>query len=109
MKIPSRTDMPKSVTRAKCVNLYLKNQYISWILDDESYFTLSHLNINGKYQRSYRRLLVNFKGKVYENGWVAGKAEGKSTSCKKYRPKSCTQPFRSYPSSTQQCTKTRPD
>ena len=47
MKIPSRSDQQKSSARAKCGNLYLKNRNISWILDDESYFTLSHSTING--------------------------------------------------------------
>jgi hypothetical protein len=47
MKIPERTEVQKKVARAKCGNLYLKNPNISWILDDESYFTLSHGKING--------------------------------------------------------------
>jgi transposase len=47
MKIPDRTEEQKKVARAKCRNLYLKNPNISWILDDESYFTLSHGKING--------------------------------------------------------------
>jgi hypothetical protein len=47
MRIPSRTEQQKTVARAKCGNLYLKNQGISWVLDDESYFTLSHSTING--------------------------------------------------------------
>ena len=47
MKIPERTDEQKRVARAKCGNLYLKNPNICWVLDDESYFTLSHSTING--------------------------------------------------------------
>ena len=47
MKIPDRTQEQKKVARVKCRNLYLKNPNISWILDDESYFTLSHGKING--------------------------------------------------------------
>ena len=35
------------VARAKCGNLYKKNLNISWVLDDESYFTLGHSTING--------------------------------------------------------------
>ena len=47
MKIPDRTEEQKKVARVKCRNLYLKNPNISWILDDESYFTLSHGKIKG--------------------------------------------------------------
>ncbi len=47
MKIPSRTDAQKISARTKCGNLYLNNRNISWIIDDESYFTLSHSTING--------------------------------------------------------------
>jgi hypothetical protein len=47
MRMPSRTEQQKTVARDKCGNLYLKNQGISWVLDDESYFTLSHSTING--------------------------------------------------------------
>ena len=47
MKIPDRTEEQKKVARAQCRNLYLKNPNISWILDDESYLTLSHGKING--------------------------------------------------------------
>ncbi|RNA00269.1 tripeptidyl-peptidase 2 [Brachionus plicatilis] len=46
MKIPNRTKTQKKVARAKCRNFYLKNLNISWNLDDESYFTLSHGKIN---------------------------------------------------------------
>ena len=42
MDIPARTEQQKKVNRAKYGNLYLKNPDISWILDDEAYFTLSH-------------------------------------------------------------------
>ena len=43
MDIPARTEQQKKVKRAygKCGNLHLKNPNISWILDDEAYFTLS--------------------------------------------------------------------
>ena len=47
MDIPARTEQPKKVNRAKCGNLYLKNPDVSWVLDDEAYFTLSHSTING--------------------------------------------------------------
>ncbi|RNA14881.1 tripeptidyl-peptidase 2 [Brachionus plicatilis] len=47
LKIPDRTETQKKVARVKCGNLFLKNPNISWILDDESYFTLSHDIING--------------------------------------------------------------
>ena len=39
----------KQMARSKCGKLYLKNQNISWVLDDESYFTLSQSSINGNY------------------------------------------------------------
>ena len=47
MRIPSRTEKQKIAAKAKCGNLYLKNPNISWVFDDESYFTLSHSTING--------------------------------------------------------------
>jgi len=47
MRIPSRTEKQKIAARAKCGNLYLKNPNISWVLDDESYFTLRHSTVNG--------------------------------------------------------------
>ncbi|RNA17927.1 tripeptidyl-peptidase 2 [Brachionus plicatilis] len=47
VKIPDRTETQKKVARVKCRNLCIKNPNISWILDDESYFTLSHGKING--------------------------------------------------------------
>ena len=47
IRIPSRTNQQKIVARAKCGYLYLKNPNISWVLDDESYFTHSHSSING--------------------------------------------------------------
>jgi primosomal protein N' len=46
-KIPERTEKQKQMARSKCGNLNLKNPNISWVLDDESYFTLSHSSING--------------------------------------------------------------
>ncbi|RNA43148.1 hypothetical protein BpHYR1_020690 [Brachionus plicatilis] len=45
MKIPDRTETQKKVARVKCRNLYLKNLNISWNLDDESHFTLSHVTL----------------------------------------------------------------
>ena len=48
MKIPKRTETQKIEGRTKCGNLYLKNPNVYWILDDESYLTLSHSKINGK-------------------------------------------------------------
>ena len=47
MRIPSRTDQQKSVARTKCGNLYKRNRNISWVFDDESYFTFSHSTISG--------------------------------------------------------------
>jgi hypothetical protein len=47
-KILDRTEEQKKVARAKFENLYLKNHTnISYILEDESYFNLSHGSING--------------------------------------------------------------
>ena len=37
----------KVVNRAKCATLYHKYRESEWILDDESYFTLTHSTING--------------------------------------------------------------
>ncbi|RNA05398.1 glucosylceramidase 4 [Brachionus plicatilis] len=45
MKILDRTETQKKVARVKCRNLNLKNPNISWILDDESYITLSHVTL----------------------------------------------------------------
>ena len=47
MRIPSRTDQQKMVARAKCGNFYRKNHNISWVLNDEWYFTLGHSTITG--------------------------------------------------------------
>ncbi|RNA44608.1 hypothetical protein BpHYR1_035201 [Brachionus plicatilis] len=48
LQIKPRKKM-KTLDRTECKkkNLYLKNPNISWILDDESYFTLSHGKISG--------------------------------------------------------------
>jgi len=45
--IPDRTEQQKLLARPKCGRLYRKIQNFEWILDDESYFTLSHSTING--------------------------------------------------------------
>ena len=47
IRIPNRTNQQTILARAKCGNLYRKNLNISWILDNESYFTLGHSKING--------------------------------------------------------------
>lgn len=46
-KIPARTEAQKAVTRAKCGRLIKKFRGLSWVLDDESYFTLSNSTIPG--------------------------------------------------------------
>ena len=45
--IPDRTEGQKAVARPKCATLFRKYKDRQWILDDESYFTLSHSTING--------------------------------------------------------------
>jgi hypothetical protein len=47
IKIPKRTDLQKSEAKTKCGRLYLKLRNKLCIMDDESYFTLNHANING--------------------------------------------------------------
>ena len=74
MRIPSRTEQQKTVGRAKCGNLYLKNQGISWVLDDESYFNLSHSTINGN-------------NIFYSSNLAETPASVKYTPVKKFEPK----------------------
>ena len=45
--IPGRTDAQIIAARPKCAALYRKYGLKDWVLDDESYFTLSHSSING--------------------------------------------------------------
>ena len=49
--IPNRTEVQKINARTRCGRLYAKFQKNLCIMDDESYFTLSHSTINGN--RSY--------------------------------------------------------
>jgi len=74
MRIPSRTEKQKIAARAKCGNLYLKNPNISWVLDDESYFTLSHSTINGN-------------GTFYSSDIAKTPASVKYNPVKKFEPK----------------------
>ena len=46
-KIPEQTDAQKQKARERCGRLLRKFQGCSWIIDDESYFTLKHSTING--------------------------------------------------------------
>ena len=46
-KIPSRPDDQKDQARAKYGRILRKFKNHMWVLDDESYFTLSHSTING--------------------------------------------------------------
>ncbi len=47
--IPDRTDAKIEAAKTKCVVLYREYRDRKWILDDESYFPLSHSTINGNY------------------------------------------------------------
>ena len=47
MTIPNRNEVQRAVARSKCSALVRKFPRVDWILDDESYFTLSHSTING--------------------------------------------------------------
>ena len=47
MKIPDRTFVQMVEARSKCRFLYYNYKDRDWVLDDESYFTLSHSTING--------------------------------------------------------------
>jgi hypothetical protein len=47
MDILARAEQKKKLNKAECDSIYLKNPGISWMLDDEAYFTLSHSTING--------------------------------------------------------------
>lgn len=44
--IPQRTPQQQAEARKKCSTFYRKYRNYEWILDDESYFTLSHATIN---------------------------------------------------------------
>jgi transposase len=46
-RIPKRDERQQSEAKKLCSRLYRKFSNCSWILDDESYFTLSHSTING--------------------------------------------------------------
>ena len=54
MDIPDRTAQQQAKAREKCSTLYRKYNGFEWILDDESYFTLSHTTIgtNDKFYSS---------------------------------------------------------
>ena len=47
IKIPKRTDAQRARIRRLCGHLYKNYKDFIWILDDESYFTLSNSEING--------------------------------------------------------------
>ena len=51
-KITDKSVQQKEVNRAKCAMLCRKYRNREWILDDESYFTKTHSNINGN-EHSY--------------------------------------------------------
>ncbi|KAL4490738.1 hypothetical protein ABPG72_021792 [Tetrahymena utriculariae] len=46
-KIPDRTDLQKKQAQTKCGRLLRKYKNHLWVIDDESYFTLSHSTLNG--------------------------------------------------------------
>ena len=47
MKIPKRTEKQIKEAKSKCATILRKYQNLDFVLDDESYFTLSHSTING--------------------------------------------------------------
>ena len=59
------------MARSKCGNFYLKNPNISWILEDETYFTLSYSTVSGN-------------NKVYTSDIAASSANLKYTLVKKF-------------------------
>ena len=46
-KRADRTPIQRLVARPKCRQLYLKSRKQQFIIDDESYFTLSNANLSG--------------------------------------------------------------
>jgi transposase len=46
-RIPQRTEKQQSDAKKLCGRLYRKFSKAAWIIDDESYFTLSHSTVNG--------------------------------------------------------------
>ena len=87
IKIPLRTEAQKHLAKTKYSRLYRKYNNFFFVLDDESYFTLSHSTINGnnnfysnnieatppevKYRTKYK-----FEPKVPV--WIAGSSKGLS-------------------------------
>ena len=47
MRIPKRTESQKAKAKTRCGRLYREYGKSSFIIDDESYFTLSHSTMNG--------------------------------------------------------------
>ena len=45
--IPDRTDQQRALAKIKCGRLLRKFPNVAFILDDESYFTISHSSVNG--------------------------------------------------------------
>ena len=85
--IPQRTPQQQAEARKKCSALYRKYKNFEWILDDESYFTLSHATINNNdtYYTSDSKLTpatVKYRPrKKYEPKclvWIAMSAKGLS-------------------------------
>ncbi|KAL4490736.1 hypothetical protein ABPG72_021790 [Tetrahymena utriculariae] len=46
-KVPKRTQEQQNNAKIKCGELNKKYKDVNWVIDDESYFTLSHSTING--------------------------------------------------------------
>lgn len=68
-KIPERTEEQKVKIRERCGILNSKYRNLSWIIDDESYFTLKHSSINGNrnyYSSNKKRTPANVK--YYKKG-----------------------------------------
>ena len=57
-KRPDRTPIQRLVARPKCRHLYFNIRVHQFIIDDESYFTLSNANLSGNdtFYSSYRNL-----------------------------------------------------
>ncbi|KAL4500830.1 hypothetical protein ABPG72_020064 [Tetrahymena utriculariae] len=46
-RIPKRTEKQSIESRKKCGEMYKNYKTVNWVIDDESYFTLTHSSING--------------------------------------------------------------
>ena len=88
-KRPDRTPIERLVARPKCRNLYYKYRHYDFIIDDESYFTLSNANLSGNDNfYSSNRNITDDDVKYYDKAkyeakilvWVAISPAGISSS-----------------------------